>query len=1266
MSCPQPQIRMSASPRPFEAARVDYLCPYGLTIAEMLRMHNVGGYGETIVFINDEIVPPALWARIKPKPAALLTVSVTMGKGGGKSPLRAVLGILVAIAVPFAAPGLAAATGLSLGLAKGALGLVGSLLVNAIAPPSTPKLNDRSAIGSSRDSPTLFIEGARNDLRPFGVVPQVLGRHRFMPPQGAKPFTETIGDQQYVRQVFNWGLGPLDLDHLQASLKIGDTPISEFADVEIEVSYNPGAAPVLTLYPGRVNQTDLSVKLDQADGYQLRTTAPNADEILVDITFPNGLARFDAEGKKRAYTVACEFQYSPAGAGTWTTFATKEFTRALTSAVRETVRTVVPRGQYDVRVRRTTADTDSTQVLDETFWTALRTVTNENPILDKGVVAMAIRMRATDQLNGSIDTLSGEGIVICPDWDVETQTWITRATANPASIFRHVLQGPANARPLSDARVGLVALQDWHEYSASRGYEFNAVIDYETTVRSVLSDVAAAGRASTNLIDGKWGVVVDRVKTLPAQHFTPRNSWGYEGFKAFPDEAHAFRVQFLNRDKDYRQDERIVYADGYTAENATKFETLELFGITSSDQVYKHAREHLATVLLRPETHSFYCDIENLVATRGDLIKFAHDVPLFGLAQGRVKRFPFQDINAVTSEGEIVTSEGVIVTAGDSDVGVVYDAVTSEGETVTSEGAVVTAGEIEGEEEEGGGYGEFVEVDELCPMEAGKSYSVRFRLSDGSTLLRELVTEPGDRTILRLKSPIAEEFAPKPGDLFMFGESERESVDLVIRSIEPGPNESARLVCVDAAPAIFSASTGVIPAFDSQITAPPDFSRPAAPIIKTVQTGEDVLVRNLDGSVSSRMVITLENVNAGLVEPIVRIRLVGENAYRAADVVFASAEKIVLENFDEGALYDLEVYYRRPGVSLSGSVMSAPARERIVFEGASALPQDVQNFRLSVAGSVALLSWDPVTNVDFDRYEIRFSPEISGVTWAGSQLLYENVRETTRATPLLRGTYLIKARDRSGYYSDEAALVVSTAAEIAGLNVVETFTESPDFEGSHDNTAVDTDQLVLDDLSLPGVYGFADTLDLGDVYECTLRTRVVARGKNLSNTLSSWGPLRTVAALSGNVASNDWGVRVECRTTNDDPGGSPVWSEWADVPSGLRTFRAAEFRVVLNSYADNVTPALSVLEVTIDMPDRTVSIKDQAIAISGTRIDFDPEFRAVRAILITAQSLQSGDRWEKTNEDETGFDLEFFDATNASVARTVDITAIGYGRRQAP
>jgi hypothetical protein len=134
----------------------------------------------------------------------------------------------------------------------------------------------------------------------------------------------------------------------------------------------------------------------------------------------------------------------------------------------------VPSGVYKVRVRRINSgasdisSSEYTTLHDAILYTGT-SFANNTPVTDDSsnggyYARTAIRIRATDQVNGSVDGINALVTSICYDWN--GTTWTKAATNNPASLFRYVLQHPANAQAISDTNVAnkidLPQLQYWH------------------------------------------------------------------------------------------------------------------------------------------------------------------------------------------------------------------------------------------------------------------------------------------------------------------------------------------------------------------------------------------------------------------------------------------------------------------------------------------------------------------------------------------------------------------------------------------------------------------------------------------------------------------------------------------------------------------------------------------------------------------------------------------------------------------------------------
>ncbi len=321
--------------------------------------------------------------------------------------------------------------------------------------------------------------------------------------------------------------------------------------------------------------------------------------------------------------------------------------------------------------------------------------------------------------------------------------------------------------------------------------------DYVASVFETCQDIASAARGSITIKDGLWSVIADTGNQTLVQHITPRNSWGFSAEKRLYDHPHAFRIKFKNELNDWNDDERIVYDDGYTSANATLFESIEFPGITHPNLIWKFGRFHIAQARLRPEMYSLYMDFEHLVCRRGNKVRVSHDVPLWGSGWGRVK------------------------------------SLTVVGTTITH-----------------------ITLDELVTMEAGKSYACRFRLADGGTPVLSIVTDAGETDTLELATPVAVALGPKAGDLAMFGEADRETVELLVHSITRASDFTAQLFLVDVASAIYNADAGEIPPFDPQTSTPVDITTlaPEPPTIDGMDTGTDVSAISGGGSVSTILV----------------------------------------------------------------------------------------------------------------------------------------------------------------------------------------------------------------------------------------------------------------------------------------------------------------------------------------------------------------------------------------------------------------------------
>ena len=233
--------RVVACPHPFKVERMNFVAIQGNSVQQILESVQPDPVLRTYacILINDSVIPQSEWGNVYPFEKDIVTIRTLPaggggGDGGGKNVLKTVLMIVVIVAAA-AVTGGAAAGWLGMGtLAAGStgaaiagalVGAVGMLAVNALIPPKAPTAPGMPTLsgagGGLRESPSLFMEGARNTTRYFGAIPFVLGTHKHVPPLGSQTYTEIVGNEHYLRMMMVWGYGRLKIE----DVKIGNTSI---------------------------------------------------------------------------------------------------------------------------------------------------------------------------------------------------------------------------------------------------------------------------------------------------------------------------------------------------------------------------------------------------------------------------------------------------------------------------------------------------------------------------------------------------------------------------------------------------------------------------------------------------------------------------------------------------------------------------------------------------------------------------------------------------------------------------------------------------------------------------------------------------------------------------------------------------------------------------------------------------------------------------------------------------------------------------------
>ena len=641
-----------ARPHPMMGETVYCQVKAGQTVAQMLGdaayscSVSIGGYE----------VPRAIWDKVKPKPGTAINIVLYPQGGRGGKALRLVAIAVISYFTMGAGSGAAAAW---LGVSTTTLGVIGAvaiLAINSLVPP--PNLASGAAGSSDPYDQLQSVTGTSNQATPGGVVPCVIGADRYFPPHAALPYTEISGDQQYLRMLLDLGHGDLDI----SDYKIGETALDDFDDVEYEIGVTPA------LFSQDVYELAVGTALNTTGANDIRTTQNPTNEISVDVQCGTGLFGVDAASKTVVGTINVSILYRAVGAIDWLnpkdadglTFSSSAISNVgndfplkggARKLLRAGIRWKVPTGQYEVRVGRDTTSWAGTtvQTLDEMTWTVLRSISHQVPSTT-GTTKLALRIKATGQLNGVVSNLSVLAAQKVRTWDVATQTFgAAVSTQNPAWIYLWLMtQCAATVRRVADSRMDLDGIAEWAADCAVKGYRVAFVADSPRQFGDLLKDVMACGRGARGMRNGKYSVVRDVEQASEVQLFTPANSWGFSYSRNFIEPPHALRVKFRNPNANYQEDVRVVYWDGYDSANATRFEDLDLRIVDDPDAAWKLGRYHLSVMWLRPNQYELNADIEHMVCEPGDRIKAAHNITGWGVAWGRVRAISGTSVTLVS------------------------------------------------------------------------------------------------------------------------------------------------------------------------------------------------------------------------------------------------------------------------------------------------------------------------------------------------------------------------------------------------------------------------------------------------------------------------------------------------------------------------------------------------------------------------------------------------------------------------------------------
>ena len=394
--------------------------------------------------------------------------------------------------------------------------------------------------------------------------------------------------------------------------------------------------------------------------------------------------------------------------------------------------------------------------------------------------------------------------------------------------------------------------------------------------------------------------------------------------------------------------------------------------------------------------------------------------------------------------------------------------------------------------------------------------------------------------------------------------------------------------------------------------------------------------------------------------------------------------EIIQTEFEAGS-YDIRLYT----VNSQGQRSNTPTEANIAVNALSELPEQPTNFEIEPINNYQVrLSWDLALAKDVifgGRCLIRHSTtSLANTTFSNSiDLDTSNGNTTEVVVPALAGTYSIKFEDLASNLSANEAKVEFALPETEDELVIKQQREQTAFSGTKTNVSVVSGALQLTNPTnnLSGTYDFANTLDLGAVYQnLRLKRHIKSEGFNISDQFDSIPNLDARVNFDGAAVDRLKG-RLTVQTSND----ASTFTSFTNLRNGSFVGRVFKFRSNLISVDTNENIKFLELGFDASLPSRVenkyissgnvISTPIQSgTSASGVDIVFANRFFTgtsdiggsttafTPVIGISPYDLDSGDYFVLSNVSGTGFTIVFKNSSDSPIDVKFSVQALGYGK----
>lgn len=1244
-----------------------------------------------VVSVNGRELMPIEWADIRlANGQDIVVMPVLHGGGGGdKSPLRTILQIIVVVVASyFSGPlgGVAGSWG-QIGT-QIALTVIGTGLVNAIAPlgsPQTPALNGAGSI----DQSSAYSWNPQTTQQQGVAMPVAYGTCK-LTGNVIAAYREAVGASQYTNVLISLGEGPFASI---SNIKINGQPLANYRGVTLNTRLGRLSQTVIPGFGDTRVEYAMATKVVSGAPVTYTTIGSNFDALEVELTFPNGLYYYNDLGNLVAHTVNYRVEVRPVG-GTWETITSSVSTTSVVAYgnkwscgvwkqgwlvssgtwrsywVETVAGTMVYEDHYEGEAYPNTswhwrwieAAYEETVSTSHDYATQSAAQQQIIRVVHKklGLAAGQYEIRVTNLTADQTSSRYGDDLylsavkeIISDDFTYPGQVLVgLRALATDQISGGFSFECRTTGKLCRVYRSGV-----WYVEVTNNP----AWVCYDILTQPVFNDdntVAEYRAHDPSKLDLtrwiEWAAYCNDLVPNGIGGTEARLTWDgpFDSAKTMWDQA--LTVAAMGRATPYWRGNTITIAID-KAETPGFLISVGNIGQDSFDEVFLSMDGRAGSV------EADYLNLDNDL-NRDKMTVVNYDAPdEWGAAtaalQGEIRpsgiyrhcKFKLARTEAlkrlVTVE---MSTDSIAVTLGD--VGNVQHDVPRWGEG----GRIVSA------------TANSITIDKSITIEAATSYAVSVRYRDNTVEERILTNAAGAHTVLTFTAALSP--VPEQYDVWAFGEVGTYVKPMRVVGIEPKSDLKKTIVLEDYNASLYTLDDGV--PLLATINYTPN---PAPESVANLTLCERLVVNN--GVVSTILCASWDAIPYS--SPTQKVEVfagrVGQSLISRA--MLSSAQNNIEIPVMDGETWRVVVVASN-GVVSEAIAVSPSATKTIV--GKLAPPEDVTGLRSSPTSFGGLiLSWDAVSDLDVvygGYYAIRYSSVLTGATWENSLELTTVSATNTTIPAALDGSYLVKAVDTGGRESVNAIMLVTDIPSLIAFNFISTVTDGITWGGTHSGTYTVANKLYLDmagvweDIAdfdailnldgyggtlLSGYYELADSVDLGSVQTARCGLAIDFSGVDTASLFDDIIDFDAVATFSDLVP----GVGVQPQISLSDD--NITYTDWTPYINGDYTARYFKFRLKLYTNDPQNYPEVTQFVATVDMPDRSERGMGVAVLAGGTAITFTKEFMVAPIMRASIIAAQSGDTVNITSITTTGATLQVLNG-GVGVARTMDWQAVSY------